>query len=177
MKQDLWNDLVKALDSNNNGRVGGALRNVLVRHGTKAQVKSLSEPVVIKAKKGKNSKVKNTGNTDVTSAPSSELIKCGDDAWSRTVRLNGYGFKGAAEADVAQLLDPNVFTYRAATFPNPKAYGITAVVTTARPVQMKPVKNPMAPWSIDMTVRASGAEAKVKSWFQAFASKIRIFEQ
>ena len=89
--------------------------------------------------------------------------------------LWGYGHEASAEQDARQFMQPLVFTYRSALFPNPMTHGVTVQMDSATPVEDKrPKRNPLYPWGIKLVMSVTGKGEKPQQWVQRFKDRARI---
>lgn len=150
MEKKLFADLMAAMNDDG-GAADGALEEVIRKHATKAQLKTLDKSGGVVAG-----------------------INLGKDSVTKVVQLTGYGHKAGADQDALQFIHPNVFQYRTALFPNPRDYGVIVTIPEAKSVEPKNAVNPMYKWAIDLKVVVSGPKAKRDSWLAAFENKVRV---
>lgn len=89
-----------------------------------------------------------------------------------TLNIGSQPVRELAESDAKDLLNnPKVFWYRPIQFPDPKRYKVQPRVMTAKVVERKDPKFTRAPWTVSVTISATGDDKRCESWLSGVLSK------
>lgn len=153
------------------------LANVLVDHGTPAEVKKLMKQFPAlpwdTAETTTEKSVKKAPSKPVKAAVAAKVpVPIVDSPNRVTVILGPYGTEVQARAEAEQFKHPQVFLYRSAIFPMPQNFRVKTRVLESQVVRTTG-NDILYPYGVQLKIQVDGDPEKVRSWIEAFKTRAR----
>lgn len=183
MKQELFQDLMKVHKTLTGikavtwkqGQVGvnldALLGNVMLQHATKAETAEMVKAGIMSSREAEQRPSAVAQPRKVKSARAPASTKLPADAFE--IVLGPYGTEVAAKFEAEQFKHSQVFLYRSAIFPNPKAFRVATSVLEAVVVK-RAGTNPLYPFGVRLTIKVTGTTERVQSWITEFKARARM---